>query len=240
MSGTANHNWLLINHRRQQLRIRCQLPLEPTDRRHSAGNLWCTGGTSPRFCTQPPPPQVEVGRRPPTGGWGGVWGGGVSRRLDWIGLDWCFALYGRAIPGSQVPRPTGPVTFACERPLHAQGPEAGIPYPPSRGPSRPPTHTAEALSRAGAPHTLEGPIAGAPRTLQGPQSAPNAHYKGPESVPHTPCRGPEPVPHTHCSSRTAVPSTSLARATGQRKQHGGHHSSGSSLCEEASLWDEAP
>ena len=49
-------------------------------------------------------------------GRGGVGGG------DWIGLDWCFALFGRAIPGSQVTRPIGPMTQTCERPLHVQGP----------------------------------------------------------------------------------------------------------------------
>ena len=53
--------------------------------------------------------------------------GGGGRGVDWIGLDWCFALFGRAIRGSQVARPTGPVTLTCERPLNARGPKVGVP-----------------------------------------------------------------------------------------------------------------
>ena len=36
--------------------------------------------------------------------------------LDWIGLDWSFALFRRAIPGSQATQPTRLVTLTCERP----------------------------------------------------------------------------------------------------------------------------
>ena len=34
------------------------------------------------------------------GGGVGAAGGGGGIGLDWIGLDWCFALFRRAIPGS--------------------------------------------------------------------------------------------------------------------------------------------
>ena len=76
--------------------------------------------------------------------------------MVWFGLVWCFALFGRAIPGSQVTRPTRLVTLTCERPLHAHRPKAGAPYPPtwltapppiSGGLSGPPTQAAEAQSR---------------------------------------------------------------------------------------------
>ena len=83
---------------------------------------------------------------------GGQGGGGV----DWIGLDWCFALFGRAIPGSQVTQSTGPVTLTCEQPLYARGAEAGVPRLPTgrsplpqtcKGHNGPPTYALLALSR---------------------------------------------------------------------------------------------
>ena len=158
------------------------------------------GGSSVLDTNYPPPtncwPEAPLGGRG-GGAWEGTFlgggdGGGALPRGGgrWIGLDWCFAIFGRAIPGSQVTWPTRPVTLTCERPLHAQGPEAGVPYPPSRGPSGPPTHAAEAQSRCpthptgarsrcpthsaeatiGTHCTLQGPRVGAPHTLQGPRA----------------------------------------------------------------------
>ena len=97
-------------------------------------------------------------------------------------------------PGcTQVTRPTGPVTVTCERPLHAQGPKAGAPYPPTwlttlprirRGLSGPPTHAAGAQSRCPtnpAGGLFRSWVAGAPRRVN---SRDSFAFRLPGPAPH--------------------------------------------------------
>ena len=74
---------------------------------------WGGGGATPKIWTPTTPPNELLAGGPLKGGGGGGIGGGVQRGVNggggvWIGLDWCFALFERAIPGSQVTWPMGP------------------------------------------------------------------------------------------------------------------------------------
>ena len=84
----------------------------------------------------------DVWRGQVGGGGGYIAGGrgGVLGCRDCNGLDWCFVLFGRAIPGSQVTRPTRPVTLTRQRPVYARGPKGGVPYSPTRHSPLPRTH----------------------------------------------------------------------------------------------------
>ena len=123
----------------------------------------------------------------------------------------------------RAPLALWPVTLTCERSLHAHGPEAGIPYPPSRGLSGPPHSRCRGLEPV--PHSLRRGHSQHPTHNAGASSRCPTHPTWAQS---------------RCPTLTVAHTPRLAKATGQRKQHGGHHSSGSSLCKEASLWDEAP
>ena len=160
------------------------------------------GEATPQFWTPTTPPNQLLAGGPMGRRGGGLGGGGSGRGKGgsggcclggggggggWIGLDWSFALFRRAIPGSQVTQPTRLVTDM------------------RTSPTRPGTHqsqcpTTTSITATGALNRCPTHTPCARRLPQGPKPVPHSHYNN-----HCRQQGPKSVPHT----RTTCTSTSI-------------------------------
>ena len=151
-------------------------PSPPRESCYSRGGV----GTGPRVkrsdpCVERGEPKGTGGRGGgggTGGGIGGYGGGGKGEWIGLIGLDWSFALFGRAIPGSHATQPTWLVTPGDpksvsddQHPPTSQGPSGGAPHTHHllvdfrRGP-KPVPHSpcSKHCYRQGATHTQGGRI----------------------------------------------------------------------------------